>query len=185
MTKTFAMIVFCIVLFMVLSGFESVVDGEPLTSAGLAMDFAEAILIFGAVALTALTVLQTREMLIERSQLLDKVEKAQFEGTQWRQLAGDYLKGVGEAIVEQFEAWDLTASESEIAMLILKGFSNNEIAALRNTSKATVRQQASSIYAKSGLSNHRELSAYFLEDLTPKIDTPQQMATKRHAFEPH
>jgi DNA-binding NarL/FixJ family response regulator len=50
-------------------------------------------------------------------------------------------------------------------VLMLKGLSHKEIARVRATSEATVRQQAASVYRKSGLSSRAELSAFFLEDL--------------------
>ena len=52
-----------------------------------------------------------------------------------------------------------------MAFLLLKGFSLKDIAELRRTHEKTVRAQAASIYAKSGLSGRSELSAFFLEDL--------------------
>ena len=48
---------------------------------------------------------------------------------------------------------------------MLKGMSLKEIAIARDTSEATVRQQAQAIYRKSGLSGRAELAAYFLESL--------------------
>ncbi len=68
-------------------------------------------------------------------------------------------------IQEQFEFWRFTRSEKEVALLILKGFSFNEIAKMRHTKEKTVRQQASSIYGKSGVAGRHELTAWFLEDL--------------------
>lgn len=41
----------------------------------------------------------------------------------------------------------------EIAWLMLKGYSFKEIAALREVKEKTIRQQASSIYSKSGSNN--------------------------------
>jgi DNA-binding NarL/FixJ family response regulator len=67
-------------------------------------------------------------------------------------------------VKQQFESWQLTQTEQEVAMLLLKGLSFKEIAALRNTLEKTVRQQASSIYRKSGVSGRHELSAWFIED---------------------
>jgi len=49
-------------------------------------------------------------------------------------------------------------------MLLLKGLSFKEIAALRITLEKTVRQQASSIYRKSGISGRHELAAWCIED---------------------
>ncbi len=67
-------------------------------------------------------------------------------------------------IDERFEQWRLTESEHEIGWLLLKGLSFKEIAEARGTSERTVRQQARSVYAKSGLSSRSDLSAFFLED---------------------
>jgi len=65
---------------------------------------------------------------------------------------------------EQFEAWQLTQTEKEVSMLLLKGLSFKEIAAVRGTSEKTVRQQASAIYRKSGVSGRHAFSAWFIED---------------------
>lgn len=64
----------------------------------------------------------------------------------------------------QFEGWELTRTEKEVAMLLLKGLSFKEIAAVRDTLEKTVRQQASSIYRKSGLNGRHAFSAWFIED---------------------
>ncbi len=89
----------------------------------------------------------------------------------WRKKAAQYLSGLGQAIDEQFQLWGLSDSEKEIGLLVLKGFSHKEIAHMRGTSERTVRQQAASVYAKAGVENKNQLSAYFLEDLMlPKSD---------------
>lgn len=74
-------------------------------------------------------------------------------------------KQLGQAIAEQFERWRLTASEREVGLMLLKGYSLKEIALLRGTAEKTIRQQASSIYQKSGLSGRHAFSAWFIEDL--------------------
>jgi len=74
-----------------------------------------------------------------------------------RQLAG--------VIGQQFTDWRLTDSEREVGWLLLKGLSLKEIAAVRNTLEKTVRQQASSIYKKAGLTGRHAFSAWFIEDL--------------------
>lgn len=65
----------------------------------------------------------------------------------------------------QFEQWSLSKSEQEVALLLLKGLSLEEISQIRGTKEKTIRQQASTIYQKSNLKGRHELSAYFLEDL--------------------
>jgi len=66
--------------------------------------------------------------------------------------------------MQQFREWELTKTEQEVALLLLKGLSFKEIAAVRDTLEKTVRQQASSIYRKSGLSGRHAFSAWFIED---------------------
>jgi DNA-binding CsgD family transcriptional regulator len=87
------------------------------------------------------------------------------EAARWRAEAHQALAGLGEAIDLQLRRWNATAAESEVALLLLKGLSTKEIAAVRGVSDHTVRQQARSLYAKAGLSGRAELSAFFLEDL--------------------
>jgi DNA-binding CsgD family transcriptional regulator len=75
------------------------------------------------------------------------------------------LNGLGEAIDAQFSRWNLTEAEREVALLLLKGLSLKEIAAIRVTAERTVRAQARSLYNKAGLTGRAALSAFFLEDL--------------------
>ena len=69
------------------------------------------------------------------------------------------------AIHDQFISWELTKSEREVALFILKGFSFKEISTIRNTKEKTVRQQASTIYEKSGVEGRHTFAAWFMEDL--------------------
>lgn len=64
----------------------------------------------------------------------------------------------------QFHEWGFTATEREVALLLLKGLSFKEIAAVRDTVEKTVRQQASTLYRKSGLNGRHELAGWFIED---------------------
>lgn len=73
--------------------------------------------------------------------------------------------GLGLKIDQQLDSWDMTKAEKEVALLLLKGLSNKEIANIRNTSEKTTIQQVSKIYEKSGIHNRAEFSAFFLEDL--------------------
>jgi DNA-binding CsgD family transcriptional regulator len=71
---------------------------------------------------------------------------------------------LGAVIQKQFSQWQLTAGEQEVALLLLKGLSFKEIAAVRNTLEKTVRQQASGIYKKTGVSGRHAFAAWFIED---------------------
>lgn len=98
-----------------------------------------------------LTLTQTR---VELSETRLKTQK----------LMGEFSK----IIQGQFEEWKLTQSEKEVALLLLKGLSLEEIASVRETKEKTVRQQASNLYKKAGISGRHELVAFFFEDLLIK-----------------
>jgi DNA-binding CsgD family transcriptional regulator len=93
------------------------------------------------------------------------LEAARRDAARFRDEARDVLDGLGAAIDKQFGRWQLTAAEREIGLLLLKGLSHREVAELRQTSEATVRQQALALYRKAGLRSRSDLSAFFLEDL--------------------
>jgi len=113
---------------------------------------------------------RTRRQHQEQMALLRDLEVAKTEGAQWRSDMRELLKGLSSAIDGQFERWNLTSAEREVALLMLKGLSHKEIAVVRDTSERTVRQQARAIYAKANLSGRAALSAFFLEDLLLPIE---------------
>ncbi len=65
----------------------------------------------------------------------------------------------------RFGEWGLSPAEREIALLLIKGLSVAEIAAIRNTRPGTIKSQSNAIYRKAGLRGRSELTAYFMEDL--------------------
>lgn len=83
----------------------------------------------------------------------------------WKQRSESFITGLALAIDEQFNKWDLTPSEKEVALFLIKGLSTKEISDLRSASEKTVRAQATSIYKKANVHGRHELSAFFLEDL--------------------
>jgi DNA-binding CsgD family transcriptional regulator len=106
----------------------------------------------------------------EHVKVIRDLELARIQGQRWRSEARSHLNGLGKAIDEQFSRWNLTEAEREVALLLLKGLSNKEIAAVRAASERTVREQARSIYSKAGLTGRAALSAFFLEDLLAPIE---------------
>jgi DNA-binding CsgD family transcriptional regulator len=101
---------------------------------------------------------------------------AQRETERWRREAGDAIASMGRAIQHQLGHWRLTEAESEVALLLLAGLSHKEIANRRGTSETTVRQQAQSLYRKSGLAGRNELAAFFLGDLVSAARAPGRPA---------
>ena len=65
----------------------------------------------------------------------------------------------------QFQAWGLTPSERSVALLVVKGFSNGEIAGMRNSSESTIKSHVTSIFRKSGLTSRQQLVSGVIEDL--------------------
>lgn len=91
--------------------------------------------------------------------------KLQKEADEWKVEAKKYIQGLSQSIDVQLSKWGLSAAEKEVALLLLKGLSLKEIAAVRDTTEKTARVQSIAIYSKSGLAGRSELAAFFLEDL--------------------
>jgi len=85
-------------------------------------------------------------------------------------------KQYSEVIHQQFDDWKLTEGEQQVGMLLLKGLSFKEIAAVRSTKEKTVRQQASSIYSKASLEGRHEFSGWFFEDFLNENTQAQKKA---------
>ena len=149
------------------NGLEVLADGDRVSVLEFAFDSLEkALLITGAggvVLLLNLLRLQHKEKLA----LLKELEVARVEGASWRSRVQSHMAGIGAEIEQQFGSWGLTEAEQEVGLLLIKGLTHKDIAALRGTAETTVRQQARAIYLKSGLPGKAAFSAYFLEDLLP------------------
>ena len=74
-----------------------------------------------------------------------------------------------ELLTDRFGEWGLTPSESEVALLTLKGFDGPQIADLRGTAPGTVRAQLGHIYAKSGCNGRGQFVSLFIDAL---LDDP-------------
>ncbi len=139
---------------------------EPGMTVGEAMvESIESILLVSIAAMVAYLFGRVSRQEADRQALLADLRVARVEGAQWRSEMTELLRGLGAAIDAQFDRWDLTDAEREVAMLMLKELSHREIGAVRDTSERTVRQQAQAIYRKANLSGRTALSAFFLEDL--------------------
>lgn len=93
------------------------------------------------------------QLKLTTNRLAESDEKAKNANTEYR-----------EVIDRQLGEWSLTPSERDVAILLLKGLSFEEIAGVRETKEKTVRQQASAIYRKSNLNGRHEFAAWFFED---------------------
>ena len=124
-------------------------------------------LAFSLLAIAAAAVLGFGWLRAERSLVgvRDALERHKGERDAWRARAETALRGLGEAMDGQFDAWALTPTEKETALFLLKGYSHKEVAGLTKRSERTVRQHAVAVYRKSGLAGRAELAAFFFEDM--------------------
>ncbi len=101
----------------------------------------------------------------EATSLAGELARTAADAERWRGEARDLMRGLSQAIDEQFERWQLSPAEKEVGLLLLKGLSHKEVAAIRSVTEATTRQQARALYRKAGLTGRHDLAAFFLEDL--------------------
>jgi DNA-binding CsgD family transcriptional regulator len=163
-------------LVTVLVGLDVVGDARAGGSIGhLVLEIAiMAVALAGAVVLWGQLFLARR-----RARALQRdLTRAEADLARFREESAEHLRGLAEAIDHQFERWGLSAAEREVGLLLLKGLALKDIAALRDTSERTVRQQSLAVYRKGGLAGRAELAAFFLEDLLLPADgaTPARPA---------
>ena len=77
-----------------------------------------------------------------------------------------------DVIQAHFESWDLTASEQDVAMFMVKGMSISEIAELRGSAEGTVKAHMHAIYRKSGTRNRGEVLSLLIDNLMESKPDP-------------
>lgn len=117
------------------------------------------IAVAGMVVLVLVILVQGRIARQRKAEIRDRLRELE----DMRGKAVQQASGEKQEIDRQLRVWLLSAAEIEIAWMILKGLQFKEIATARGTSERTVRQQAQTIYAKSGMANRTGFAAYFLE----------------------
>lgn len=151
--------------FLLLLTLDYMTENDEITFIDWLVDAVTLFLTIGASVSIALLVQRMHAQHEEHLALIQDLEIARAEGQGWRSKVQSHLAGLKGEMDKQFQAWGMTAAERDVGLLILKGLSHKEIAALRATTDATVRQQAQAIYRKAGLPGKTAFSAYFLEDL--------------------
>ncbi|WJG08160.1 LuxR family transcriptional regulator [Aliiglaciecola sp. LCG003] len=155
-------IIAVLIVIMLLNGIDVFVDIDLNVPIWHVLQESAIVFISGIAAMFLIYDLRKRTTSLNR--LSTQLKEAD---TQIQSLSGKIeteRKHYGQVIKAQFEDWGLTMGEQQVAILILKGLSLKEIASVRDTKETTVRQQASSLYAKSNLVGRHEFSAWFLED---------------------
>ncbi len=80
-------------------------------------------------------------------------------------MASSELQTVIEA---HFDDWKLTASERDVAALMVKGLSISEIAGVRGSAEGTVKAHLNAIYRKSNARNRAEVLSHIMDALIDK-----------------
>jgi DNA-binding CsgD family transcriptional regulator len=125
----------------------------------------EAVVIGFSIIAIALLLFGLHQQKEEIKSLRQELEKAENPPIQPKKYVLEARKELGHVVAQQFSEWKLTDSEVEVGWLLLKGLSLKEISIVRDTQEKTVRQQASSIYKKSGVNGRHAFSAWFIEDI--------------------
>lgn len=99
------------------------------------------------------------------NELREQLDKSRGQLTAIDEDAPKIARQYREVMQKQFDIWQLTESEQDVVIGLLKGLSFREVAELRGTREKTVRQQAVNVYKKAGVSGRNELAAWFFEDL--------------------
>ena len=159
--ETILIIIFAIVI--VASGADLVAD----ISHGASVEHVNkeaAIVVISFIAI-AWMLLGLRQQKHEIRALQDELEGMKNPQVLPKKYVLEARKNLGSVVSQQFSEWKLTDSEADVGWLLLKGLSLKEISIVRNTLEKTVRQQASSIYRKSGVQGRHAFSAWFIEDI--------------------
>ena len=72
---------------------------------------------------------------------------------------------VFDIIESHFDAWQLTPSERDIAMFLVKGFTIPEIAEMRGNAEGTIKSHLNAIYRKSGTHSRGDLLSRIIDSL--------------------
>jgi DNA-binding CsgD family transcriptional regulator len=163
--------------FALLMTLDVLTEQDELSFFDLLVDAVTVLLTISAAVGVALLALRMQAQHEEKMTLIRDLAIARKEGRLWRAKVQSNLNGIRAEMETQFRQWGMTTAERDVGLLILKGLNHKEIAALRGTSEATVRQQAQSIYQKSELPGKTAFSAYFLEDLFAPNANPDEHPT--------
>jgi len=118
---------------------------------GIGRHGVELVAVIALILGTALTVIEIRKLLTRQR----RVE------AQLRIASGAFL----DLLDEYFDAWALTPSERDVALLAIKGLSIAEIAGVRHTKQGTVKAQCNAIYSKAGVTGRQQLLSLFIDEL--------------------
>ncbi len=115
------------------------------------------------------------EILASVGLLLGLASTLALLGQTWRRMGrlNEQVQAVSgqfqDLMERQFDEWGLTATEAHVALMVIKGFSNAEIAGFRGTTESTIKSQITAIFRKSGLTSRHQLVTSLVEDLVSAV----------------
>lgn len=151
-------------LMIVVGGIADIILDQPARWLTFHVIF-ELMMIAGALFVTTALWLGWWHARSEASRLRKSLAERRAERDVWKASAQKVLEGLGAAVDRQFDEWQLTPAEREVALLLLKGYSHKHVAKVTARSERTARQHAAAVYEKAGLGSRAELAAFFLEGL--------------------
>jgi DNA-binding NarL/FixJ family response regulator len=126
-------------------------------------DVFELIVVLVLIGSTGFTALQVRRVM----------QRHKHVESQLRAASGAFA----EIVDEHFDTWALSEAERDVALLLIKGLSIAEIAALRETKDGTIKAQSNAIYRKSGVAGRAQLVSLFIEKLMADSITNTRQAS--------
>ena len=84
---------------------------------------------------------------------------------------------IHDVIESEFENWQLTPSEQDVATFLVKGLSTSEIAEMRGSAEGTVKAHLNAIYRKSGTRNRAEMLSVLIDTMMGQPAPPKTGAT--------
>ena len=110
------------------------------------------------VGISAALIIGTRDLRNLRASLRHETERNKL-------FSGELAASIN----EQMDEWRLSPSEKDVAWMIIKGYRFSEIAEVRGVKESTCRLQATSLYAKAGVSGRAEFVAEIIQPLLLSI----------------
>lgn len=76
-----------------------------------------------------------------------------------------------EVMEDQFDHWELSPAERDVALFAIRGYSNQEIAKARGKSEATIKTQLNAVFRKASVSSRSALVSHFIDILAAQTDS--------------
>jgi len=72
---------------------------------------------------------------------------------------------IHDVIESEFEGWNLTPAEQDVATFLVKGLSTMEIAEMRGNAEGTIKAHLNAIYRKSGTKSRAEMLSLLIDTM--------------------